>query len=56
MLEANGIPSNPAEGDKIDSDMSVKEKKIHTKVRNLKTMFLLATAYSSNIGGTGVSK
>ena len=30
------------------------EDEVHEKVRNLKIMFLIATAYASNLGGTGV--
>ncbi|XP_021950123.2 solute carrier family 13 member 2 [Folsomia candida] len=35
-------------------DKDEKLRKINKRIHNIKTMFLLATAYSSNIGGTGV--
>ncbi|CAL8144256.1 unnamed protein product [Orchesella dallaii] len=35
-------------------EKKTKNSKIDKKIRDLKIMFLLATAYSSNIGGTGV--
>ncbi len=32
----------------------VQSRQIEAKIRNIRIMFLLGTAYASNIGGTGV--
>jgi len=56
LFEANGIVDSDEKDEKEKKETGDLEKKIRTKIRNLKIMFLLATAYSSNIGGTGVSK
>jgi len=63
MLEANetkrlgdGTDLQVDIPERSSSQQIENEKKINKKIRNLKILFLLATAYSSNIGGTGVSK
>lgn len=48
------IASGPHPHMKNDQESEDMEMAINSKIKNLRIMFLIATAYASNIGGTGV--